>query len=366
MKKCIIILFSGLFLASCEPKPVETEQVETPTASPVAGLVNIDTEITLQCATEGATIHYTLNGDTPSSESEIYNTPIPVNEGITIKAIAVKSGMDNSEILVAEYSVEAIDDITKTIGDISFTLKIVKGGTFTMGCTGEQEGECKSNELPLRDVTLSDFYLGEKEVTQALWLAVMDSFPDKAPGENDGAGDNYPAVYISWNDIVGTSGGIGYSVNVIDYYKNGFLYKLSQLTGDGKQFRLPTEAEWEYAARGGNVAENQTKYSGSDNVGTVAWYYDNAEKMHEVGTKAANALGIFDMSGNAWEWCSDLYGAYSSEDETNPTGAELGNNRVFRGGSYFYPAERHRVSYRLSFAAGARISDVGFRIAFSL
>ncbi|MDR1739577.1 MAG: SUMF1/EgtB/PvdO family nonheme iron enzyme [Bacteroidales bacterium] len=221
---------------------------------------------------------------------------------------------------------------TYTANDISFNMKSVAGGSFTMGCTAEQGSDCWDDESPSHNVTLSDFSIGETEVTQELWSAVMGSNPSYFTS----SGVTAPVEQVSWNDMVGTSSSsVGYTVNGVTYYQNGFCYKLSALVGGGKQFRLPIEAEWEYAARGGSAAESQTKYSGSNTVGNVAWYYDNSSsKTHEVKGKQSNALGLYDMSGNVWEWCSDWYGNYSSSAQTNPAGSISGSFRVLRGGRW--------------------------------
>jgi formylglycine-generating enzyme required for sulfatase activity len=205
-------------------------------------------------------------------------------------------------------------------------------------------------------VTLDGFYIGKYEVTQAQWEAVMGSNPSHFEG------DGLPVERVSWNDIVGTSGDY-MTVNNIQYYANGFIYKLNKRTG--RQYRLPTEAEWEYAARGGSGSRGY-KYSGSSKLNNVAWYKDNSNhKTHHVGIKSANKLGIYDMSGNVYEWCSDWYGQYSSNSQTNPTGPATGSERVFRGGSYDYDSEFCRVSYRSCWIPAERFIIMGFRLACS-
>ena len=220
--------------------------------------------------------------------------------------------------------------LTVTVNDVTFKMILVEAGTFTMGATEEETGALDS-EKPTHQVTLTkDYYIGETEVTQALWYAVMGQKPtsDGSAWESSyGLGDNYPAYRISWNDC------------------QEFISKLNQLTG--LSFRLPTEAEWEYAARGGNKATIQTLYSGSNTIDEVAWYYDNSSSStHEVAGKAANALGLYDMSGNVWEWCNDWYGSYSSGAQTDPTGPSGGLYRVLRGGDWYDFATNCRVAYR--------------------
>jgi formylglycine-generating enzyme required for sulfatase activity len=197
----------------------------------------------------------------------------------------------------------------------------VEGGTFTMGCTSEQGGDCYGYEKPAHQVTVSGFQMGKYEVTQAQWRAVMGSNPSHFSGCDD-----CPVENVSWNDA------------------QAYISKLNQQTG--KKYRLPTEAEWEYAARGGNKSKGY-KYAGGTDIGSVAWYSSNSSsKTHAVGQKQANELGIYDMSGNVWEWCEDWHGDYSSSPQTNPKGPQSGSNRVLRGGSWDDLAEFCRVSDR--------------------
>ena len=195
----------------------------------------------------------------------------------------------------------------------------VKGGTFQMG---SNDKEAQNDEKPVHRVTLSDFSIGATEVTQAQWKAVMNNNPSYFKG------DDLPVERVSWDDI------------------QGFLRKINSLSKT--QYRLPTEAEWEYAARGGNASRGY-QYSGSNNIDEVAWYKNNSNrKTHTVGTKKANELGLYDMSGNVWEWCNDWYDEnyYKNSPAQNPKGAQSGSNRVFRGGGWNYDAERCRPTFR--------------------
>ena len=236
-----------------------------------------------------------------------------------------------------------------TVNGVSFKMIKVEAGTFTMGATSEQTGAL-DDEKPAHQVTLTkDYYMGETEVTQALWYAVMGQKPT-ADGDqwtrDMGLGDNYPAYYISWNDC------------------QEFITKLNQLTG--LTFRLPTEAEWEYAARGGHKKPTQTLYSGSNTIGDVAWYpYNSSLSTQIVAGKKANALGLYDMSGNVWEWCNDWYGIYSSGAQTNPTGPSNGSNRVLRGGSFSNIAPACRVALREFYFVTNRDRVIGMRLALT-
>ena len=225
------------------------------------------------------------------------------------------------------------NDLVITANGVSFVMKRVEGGTFQMGST---DNEAYDDEKPVHSVTLSPFYMGETEVTQALWKAVMGTNPSHWEG------DNLPVERVSWDDC------------------QEFIRKLNQLTG--KDFRLPTEAEWEYAARGGKRS-NGYKYAGSNSLGSVAWYADNSDrKTHAVKGKSPNELGLYDMSGNVWEWCGDWYGNYGSGSQTNPKGAGSGSCRVLRGGSWGIIAGGCRVSNRFSRDPGYRGLNVGFRL----
>ncbi|MBD5397246.1 formylglycine-generating enzyme family protein [bacterium] len=236
--------------------------------------------------------------------------------------------------------------------DLGLKMVAVAGGTFQMGATSEQGDDAYDSEKPVHSVTLDGFYIGKTEVTQAQWEAVMGTTiaqqRDKAGAfKLYGVGDDYPMYYVSWEEAV------------------QFCEKLSQLTG--KTYRLPTEAEWEYAARGGQQADG-TKYAGSNTIDDVAWYNDNSGKQtHPTGMKKPNGLGLYDMSGNVYEWCSDWYESnyYSSSPSVNPQGSSSGSGRVSRGGGWYNNAVGCRVSRRLNYAPDFRDYDLGFRVACS-
>ena len=215
-------------------------------------------------------------------------------------------------------------------------MVFVKGGTFTMGCTEEQI-DCEGDESPAHKVTLSDYSIGKYEITQAQWRAVMGNNPSTFSGCDD-----CPVENISWQDA------------------SAFCKQLSRLTG--KKYSLPTEAQWEYAARGGSKGKRQM-YAGSDKIAEVSWYSANADKRtHEVGTKKPNELGIYDLSGNVWEWCSDWYGGYTSAEQTNPQGASDRTTRVLRGGGWRDDAQNCRTAFRGNSAPTFNNSNIGFRV----
>ena len=317
--------------------------------------------------------------DTPKQLTVASNTSWNVSNSTAWLTVTPMSGANNGTLTVTAAANTSTEQRTATVSvsnpdltqprtvsvtqsgtapSITIDMVQVSGGTFTMGCTSEQGSDCDSDERPSHSVTLSTFYIGKYEVTEGQWTAVMGTNPS-----SNKRGDNYPVEYVSWNDIVGTSGA-STVINGITYYANGFIYRLNQMTG--KQYRLPTEAEWEFAARGRRSSGN--KYSGSNTIGDVAWYSSNSgSSKHPVGTKAANELGIYDMSGNVWEWCSDWFSLsyYNSSPQNNPTGPSTGSNRVDRGGSWLSSASYARVSYRSLNSPDGRLSNLGFRLASS-
>lgn len=225
-----------------------------------------------------------------------------------------------------------------TVNGVSFTMIPIQGGTFTMGATAEQGDEATDKEKPTHQVTLSNFNIGETPVTQELWEAVMGSNPSSFIGD-----PHRPVEMVSWEDC------------------QIFIATLNSLTG--KHFRLPTEAEWEYAARGGNRSLG-FKFAGSSNLDEVGWYTTNsASTTHAVKMKNPNELGLFDMCGNVLEWCSDWYDVYSNESQTNPTGPETGTTRIRRGGAWSSEETLCRVSFRTNKAPSFKNASTGLRLA---
>ena len=311
----------------------------------------------------GATLYTLYVGTSPASPFEIFQNGLPEipnaspqMQDVIKKAMAFmvkdrikdiaefrqKLGLPNDDntMVIGTPSIE-----TFTVKGVSFKMIKVEGGTFKMGAQiigVNYDSEAWNNEKPVHSVTLNDYYIGETEVTQKLWEAVMGRNPSYFKGLNK------PVECVTWNDC------------------QEFIEKLNKLTG--KKFRLPTEAEWEYAARGGNKSRGY-KYSGSDNVDDVAWYGGNSSSStHPVGTKSPNELGLYDMSGNVGEWCSDWYGEnyYSSSPQTNPTGPTSGSDRVFRGGSWGSGAISCRVSRRSSISPDIRFNYLGFRLVMPI
>ncbi|MBQ8656488.1 MAG: formylglycine-generating enzyme family protein [Prevotella sp.] len=234
---------------------------------------------------------------------------LPMAEVIAQRIKTRKPTVNNSTTKPKQTKKKPTRSRDAILSELESNMVYVEGGTFMMGATSEQGSDAESDEKPVHQVTLSSFSICKYEVTQELWQAVMGSNPSKFKGTN------HPVENVSWEDC------------------QDFIRKLNELTS--KNFRLPTEAEWEYAARGGNRSKGY-KYAGGNSIGDVAWYSDNSHSTtHDVGTKRANELGLYDMSGNVFEWCQDWYGSYNSGSQTNPCGASSGSDRVLRGGSWF-------------------------------
>lgn len=224
--------------------------------------------------------------------------------------------------------------VTYEVKGVKFKMVEVDGGVFKMG---SESGD--DDETPVHEVKLKSFSIGQTEVTQELWETVMGT------NSSNWKGLKLPVENVSWNDC------------------QTFITKLNALTG--QQFRLPTEAEWEYAARGGSQSKGYT-YSGSNSLDEVAWYWSNSDsKTHDVATKSPNELGIYDMSGNVFEWCQDWYGDnyYVSSVIINPTGPSSGSYRVCRGGSWYSAATNCRCAYRSSGTPSISNFKLGFRLA---
>ena len=284
----------------------------------------------------------TTTSSTPQPPSKKSRTWIWVTAGIVAVAgiviAAIIMNQDKEpEPAPKEEIAEADDVLTRLYDDMVY----VEGGTFTMGATVEQGDDPYDDEKPAHQVTLSSFYICKHEVTQEEWEDVMGSNPSIFKGKH------LPVENVSWEDC------------------QTFISKLNSLTG--KQYRLPTEAEWEYAARGGNRS-NGYKYSGSNTLDNVAWYYDKSvdkNKTHEVMTKSPNELGLYDMSGNVYDWCSDGDDReyYADSPNNNPKGPSSGSGRVVRGGGWFSSAGYCRVSFRNGDSPSDSYGYLGLRLA---
>ena len=332
-----LILAVVLLLLACQMLPAQN--VTNIVAEQVEKTIHVSYDLDRQ-----ADIKLLLSTDGGKSFTELHRVSGDVGKDISAghRTIVwdVLSERDRlvGEDFVFKVKAQEYENLTFTVNGVMFKMIYVKGGTFQMGATFEQGSDADGDRTPVHSVRLSDYYMSETEVTQALWKAVMGSNPSCFKG------DNLPVEEVSYDIIV-----------------NEFLPKLNRLTG--KTFRLPTEAEWEYAARGGGRSGGY-KYSGSNSIDAVAWYNDNSgSETHDVGTKQPNELGLYDMSGNVWEWCSDWYGSYGSGAQTNPIGPASGSYRVMRGSGWYGNVRNWCVSSRNGYHPYDRDSFIGFRLS---
>lgn len=343
-------------MSSCLTAP---KVLSMPAFTPAGATYYLPVEVTISASIwEESTIHYTMDGSYPNSSSAVYSGPIYIAETTTLKAVACKDGWMDSVAATAVYTI--------TIEPAQMIY--VHGGTFTMGRT---TGSGESDELPAHSVSLSPFHIGKYEVTQAEWKALMLSIPY----QNSGINDNFPVCNVSWYSILKYCNLRSLAEGLAPVYSisgstnpaywgsvptsNNATWNAAICKWSANGYRLPTEAEWEYAARGA-TNDPDYLYSGSDDINAVAWYKGNAGSalpgsdtnpdygVHPVGTKAPNGLGICDMSGNALEWCWDWYGYeyYSISPGSDPTGPSNGSYRLLRGGVWYNNASICRVAKR--------------------
>ena len=311
-----------------------------------------------------AEISLYLSTDGGQTYTELHEVSGDVGKSITAgHKIIVWDVLAERERLVGENIVFKVmaqgggGNLEFTVNGVTFKMIYVKGGTFTMGCTWGQESDCYPGNKPSHQVTLSGFWMGETEVTQALWQVVMNTTVREQRDKTNpilvllGEGANYPMYFVNYNEAV--------------EFCNTLNSKLSGRLPSGYRFALPTEAQWEYAARGGNKSKGY-KYAGGNTIGDVAWYTDNSSlRSHPVKGKQANELGLYDMSGNLEEWCSDWYSSsyYFSSSQTNPTGPSSGLHRVRRGGHMHNISMDCTVAHRDYGSPDCRGHWHGFRIA---
>ncbi|MBQ2560623.1 MAG: formylglycine-generating enzyme family protein [Fibrobacter sp.] len=269
-------------------------------------------------------------------------TPAPAKKKLQGSAVGKNENSGKRSAASVCYSEKTNMDLTQTqkdsiIQSMMANMVYVEGGTFVMGATDELGNDAYDWEKPTHQVTLSSFSINKYEVTQEEWQVVMGNNPSWFKGAKR------PVEKVSWEEC------------------QEFILKLNAMTG--RHFRLPTEAEWEYAARGGNKSHGY-KYAGSNDLKSVGWYDFNCRnETHNVGSKQPNELGLYDMSGNVWEWCQDWYDEYSPSVQTNPTGSSSGVFRVFRGGSWINKSRNCRVSERRKYYPDGLGGLLGFRLA---
>ena len=363
MKRSLISLlvltaFLLVALSSCS-KPTEPNQVSKPKFSLSGGTYEGSQLVSITCETPLVTIYYTLDGTNPNSSSAVYSSPISIPETSSLKARAARVGWSDSKISSVSYTI--------TQAPIPANFILVEGGTFNNGTS---------------NVTVSSFYMDKYELTQADYQAVMGTWDPDPDGEGDyGVGSDYPVYYVSWFDAIeycnrrSMQEGLNPCYSYSSYGANPDSWPSGWNTNSNNHsnvscnwnatgYRLPTEAEWEFAARGGNQTHNYP-YSGSNDINAVAWHYDNSWlNSHTVGTRAANELGLYDMSGNVWEWNWDVYGHdYPSGAQTNPHGDTGGSKHVRRGGGWHNVANGCTVSVRDYGNATSGDYDIGFRVS---
>ena len=320
--------------------------VGAPVITPPAGTYITSQQITITCDTFVASIYYTTDGSEPSQSSNLYVTPFAISGDVTIKAKAFLTGTGPSATVSAAFS--------------GISLVEISGGTFWNGASY---------------VTLDDYYIGKYEVTQGEYETVMSS----NPAQYYGVGTDNPVYFVSWFNAIeycnkrslaeGFSPVYSYAsfgANPANWPAGWNADNANQVnvscdwTANG--YRLPTEMEWMYAAREGELTHNYV-YSGSNNISNVAWYSANAGyNTHQVGTKVTNALNLYDLSGNLFELCWDKYGYYPIENQTNPHGPEGGNYRILRGGAFTSGSYYCTIDYRTLYTPTLSTNIIGFRV----
>ena len=325
-----------------KPKPVEVKATVTYTVSDIVDEVDETKPLKSLQEVPRTNIAIASQDYVGGTDDGISSDDLKKSAGDKMSPTQSTSGGTSSSSSTKNTEFSVVDNGNAkvyTVKGVTFKMIKVRGGTFQMGATPEQTG-ADDDEKPVHSVTLSDYYIGETEVTQELWAAVMGNNPSNFKGNA-----LRPVESVTWNDC------------------QTFISKLNALTGEN--FRLPTEAQWEFAARGGNKSRGHL-YSGSNSIGDVAWYEGTSGygyKTHAVKTKSSNELGIYDMSGNVREWCQDWYAGYSSAAVTNPTGPASRTYRVSRGGCWNSDASNCRAANRYIYAPSASFSTLGFRLA---
>jgi formylglycine-generating enzyme len=342
-------------IITLKPKAIETLEIFPEVQTGTIQVMTIPTNAEIELNGDGGE-HYTAIG-----RKTFVDVPIGKYD-LTVKAEGYKTHKEDFHLTTDETIPKQIP--LEEGSDVPDNMVFVQGGTFQMG-SNEQNGA-----KPIHSVTVSDFFIGKTEVTQKEWRDIMGSNPSGFKG------DNLPVEKVSWYDAVEFCNKKSRAEGLTLCYTGSGKNTKCDFSANG--YRLPTEAEWEYAARGGykysgwvfvSRGRNSSrghKYSGSNSIEDVAWYISNSNnRTHFVGTKQANELGLYDMSGNVREWCNDWYEAYSSSSQTNPNGASSGSFRVYRGGSWDYGAEDCRIAIRYGRNPAISYGYLGFRIVMT-
>jgi len=340
--------------------------VGTPTFDQCEGCYQDTLMVTVSCATEGATIRYTLDGSEPTAGSTPYEAPLTITQSTLLGVRAFKDGCIPSVAVYALYDI----DLTPPM-----EMVMVPEGAVEMGDT-KGEGY-NDDQYPVHTIHISSFFMGKYEVKQSQYRALMGSIPNSSYGE----GNNYPVYNVNWytaikycnllslrdgyTPVYSISGTTNTSVWGEVPLTNNLIWNSVVCDWNANGYRLPTEAEWEYAARGASSSPDYT-YSGSNNTMEVGWCMSiPGNYAHEVGLKAPNSLGIYDMSGNVFELCWDWYWRYSPLVQYNPHGpnnAVLVTSRIIRSGAWDSPLSYCSVCYRSTISPHMRIQSVGFRV----
>ncbi len=365
--KTRLLLFPAIIALLCmscmfkNPAKTEDNRLPAPIIDKVSGTYYAPLLINASCTTENAAIRYTVDGTIPGENSALYSASIPIICTTTLKIRAFKDGFKPSETIESNYNI---------ISPPQPSMVLVEGGSFIMGNT---HSNGNSSETPFHRVTLSSFYLDKFEVSQAMFREIMGFNQSYFTGDS-----LRPAEQISWYDAIEfcnkrslwegyepcyTYTGFGTDCNTWPYGWNSDVQNNITCNWTANGYRLPTEAEWEYAAKGGSQSLSY-EYAGSSIVDDVSWFSPNSDGItHPIGLKLPNELGLYDLSGNVWEWCWDWATSYTTANTTNPHGADNGTYRSLRGGSWYYNASFQRVNLRGMVIPAIRYLDIGVRCA---
>ncbi len=339
MKKILAIALLAMFIISCDKNGNSNSyEVEF---HPNGGLGTMESIL----VDKGGTLVLPMN--TFTSEGFEFTGWATTNTGAVEYADGAEFTPTSNVVLYAIWQKETENEI----GEGYMRMVLVEGGTFSLG---SRDADKEQDEGPMSEVTVNSFYMGIYEVTQEIWQDAMGSNPSLNVAEN------HPVERTMWLDAVEFCNTLSENEGLVPCYIIDGT-DVSFIT-DANGYRLPTEAEWEYAAEGGQLGKG-TIFPGGSNLGDLAWYQDNSDtKTHEVGLKTPNELGMYDMAGNVFEWCWDWYGAYTEEAKTNPLGPESGDEKSMRGGAFITVEKACRSSRRFNAPVDLGLEFFGLRL----